>query len=303
MLSIVIINYDTRDLLRQCLESLREHAADAEVIVADNASRDGSAEMVRAEYPNVKLVRSAENLGFAGGNNLALRHATGDPILLLNSDTVVEDDSLRRCVAWLDARPDVGGLSPKLIGADGRPQQCAHAFPCLRDELRLAFRRPVRQPNAAGVTDGWLAGTALFLRRSALEQAGGGLDGGLFMYWEDCDLSARLRGAGWKLAVLPDAHVVHHGGGSGGGADATRRADLQAWYVHGKHRYFARHRGWFESLALGMLETVNVFRMYLRSLRHRGRRGEAAHARVLARGLWRWLWGGVPPRPGGGSSA
>ena len=297
MLSIVIVNFNTLELLRQCLASLREHAADAEVIVADNASRDDSPEMVRDEFPDVKLIVSPENLGFAGGNNLALAEATGEFVLLLNSDTVVRDDSLRRCVEWLQRNPAVGAVSPSLIGADGNPQQCVHPFPTLRDELRLAFRKQIEPPAGEGVTDGWLAGTALFIRASALEQIGGGLDATFFMYWEDCEISARLREKGWKLAVLPEAHVVHHGGGSGGGADATRRADLQAWYVYGKHRYFTRHRGRFESALVGVLEALNVGRMYLRSLRHRDRRGEAVHAKVLAKGVWRWLWGATPPRP------
>lgn len=299
MISIVIVNYNTLDLLRQCLRSLREHAPDAEVIVTDNASHDGSPQMVQAEFPEVRLIVSAENIGFAGGNNLALKHATGEFVLLLNSDTVIEDDSLQRCEQWLREHPTVGGVSPELIGSDGQHQACVHAFPRFRDEWRLARRGTIPEPIRAGVTDGWLAGTALLLRRIALDQVGGGLDASLFMYWEDCELSARLREAGWELAVVTGTHVIHHGGASGGGADSSRRADLQAWYVYGKHRYIRRYRGWFESAGLWMLESMNVFRMILRAIRHSDRRSEAVHARVLAVGLWRWLWGTSPPRPRG----
>lgn len=298
MLSIVIVNYNTSGLLRNCLASLAKHAAQAEVIVVDNASQDGSPALVRADFPRVKLVELPVNLGFAGGNNAGLRLTSGDPIVLLNSDTVLEDDSLDRCVRWLRVHPSVGAVTPKLIGADGIMQECVHAFPCWRDELGLAIRRPLPRAISEGITDGWLAGTALMIRRSALESIGGGLDAHYFMYWEDADLSIRLRQAGWKLAVVPEGHVIHYGGGSGGGADGARRADLHAWYVYGKYRWFAKHRGLFESMGLWGLDAINVLRMLARALRHPSRPGVRSHAQVVAAGLWRWLWRLTPPRPG-----
>ena len=293
MLSIVIVNYNTRDLLRQCLASVAKFAPDAQTIVVDNASRDDSVAMLRAEFPKVETIALAENVGFARGNNAGLPIATGEYVLLLNSDTVVEDDSLAKCVAYLDANPDVGGLSPRLLGADGAWQQPMHPFPSLADELRQAFRRPTR-----GDPNGWLTGTALFLRSSAMREIGGKLDGGCFMYWEDCDLAARLRSAGWKLVVLDDAHVRHYGGASGGGADAARRPDLDAWYIHGQSRWFARHRPAMESVGLWLLHAFDVGRMTVRSILRSGRRNDRVRAKTMTRALVRRLIGIEPPRPG-----
>lgn len=298
MLSIVIVSYNTRDLLRGCLASLAGHAPDAEVVVVDNDSRDGSAEMAEAEFPAVTVVRAGSNLGFAGGNNLGLHHVTGDTVLLLNSDTVVTDDALTRCVVWLRGHPRVGALTARLIGPDGKPQGCVHPFPSLYRVLRESLRYGNRPPGQAGVTDGWLAGTALFLRGEALVAVGGGLDGGYFIYWEDADLSAAIRAAGWELAVHPDAAVRHYGGASGGGDDASRRADLQAWYDYGRFRWFAKHRPWAECFALWCHEWTRVLRMRLRAWLRPGRASEAHHARVLAAALLRWPFGLSPPTPG-----
>jgi GT2 family glycosyltransferase len=296
MLSVIIVNYNTRELLRQCLASLRRHAGAAQVIVVDNASRDGSVEMMRADFPHVEVVALPENRGFAAANNAGLRVAAGDPIVLLNSDTVVEDDSLDRCAAWMRAHPRVGALSPRLVGMDGEPQQCLYAFPTLAGMLRVALWR--RAPQGEGdVADGWLAGTALFLRREALREVGGELDSGYFMYWEDADLSARLRECGWERVAYPGAHVRHFGGASAGAADAPMRADLLAWAVFGRHRWFARHRPAPEAVGLWLLDALDVPRSLLRGWRRRRVSAAGNNAKVLVKVLlWRLL-GKVPPRP------
>ena len=299
MLSIVIVSYNTRELLRQCLVSVQRHSPDSEIIVVDNASRDESVAMVRNEFPSVRMVALDENVGFACGNNAGLPYATGEFVLLLNSDTVIEDDSLRRCVEYLEQHPDVGGLSPRLLGADERWQQPSHPFPSLANELRLACRRDVAMPKQEGETDGWLTGTALFLRRTALDEIGRTLDSGCFMYWEDCDLSARLRERGWKLVVLADAHVRHYGGASGGGTDQARRSDLDAWYIYGQARWYMHHRPAVESVALWFLQALDVVRMVGRSLL-RGRKQDRVRAKTLAIALVRRLVGIAPPKPGSG---
>ncbi len=297
MISIIIVSYNTRDLLRQCLESLDRHCPEAEVIVVDNASRDDSAEMVRTGFPRVKLVPLSENRGFAGGNNEGLKQATGDLLLLLNSDTVLEDDSLQRCAAWMAEHQDVGALSPRLIGIDGKPQQCLHRFPNFGQRLRRALWMQPKPESGEQTGSTWLAGTALMIRREALKECGG-LDDTYFIYWEDADLSARLLEAGWKLAEYPDAHVRHYGGASGGGPDATRRPDLYAWYAWGEHRWFFRHRPAREALGLWMLDCVDVFRKFVRGAVHSTRRSEWLHSRTLAGVLWRRLLGRKPSLPG-----
>jgi N-acetylglucosaminyl-diphospho-decaprenol L-rhamnosyltransferase len=296
MLSIIVVSYNTRLLLQQCLASLSRHAPAAEVIVVDNASRDGSVEMVRVGFPHIRMVVLPENRGFAAANNAGLGLASGESILLLNSDTVIEDDSLDRCVDWLQENPDVGALSPRLVGVDDKPQPCLYPFPTLGEISRNAFR--LGKPAPAMVADGWLAGTALLLRREALQDVGGQLDAGYFMYWEDADLSARLRAAGWQRVAYPNAHVRHYGGASGGGDDSCRPANLFAWYTYGQHRWFARHRPLLESVGLWLLDAIDVPRRLLRSWVRPHRSAETRHAWMLLRVLcWRLL-GKAPPRPG-----
>jgi GT2 family glycosyltransferase len=297
MLSIIVVSYNTRDYLRQCLASLGVHAPAAQVIVVDNASRDGSPDMVREQFPAIKLQAMADNLGFAAANNEGLRVATGDVLVLLNSDTIIEDDSLQRCADWFRDHPKVGALHPKLVGADANPQQSMYHFPTLLGTAREALWMHAEDRGRPEV--GWLAGTALFLRREALESIGGRLDDGFWMYWEDADLSAQLLRKGWELAVHPDACIRHYGGASGGGADAMRRADLQAWYEYGKHRWFAKHRPIWETAGLWCLDAINVVRTYFRGLIRKGRAGDRVHAWVLAKVLAGRLVGREPKRPGG----
>ena len=295
MISLIIVNYKTPALLRGCLRSIEEHCPGAEVLVVDNASADGSAEMVRDEFPRAILFESPVNLGFAAANNVGLAACRGDAVVLLNSDTIVEDDSLQRCASWLVENPNVGALSPGLIGVDGRPQRCLYRFPSAKGRLRSALRLPEPREEDG---EGWLAGTALMVRREALESIGGRLDDHFFMYWEDADFSSRLREAGWRLATLPDAHIRHYGGASGGGADDSRRSDLYAWYVYGRHRWFAKHRPPTESALMWALDALDVARKLTRGLTRPSRRCEVAQARVLATVLAGRLVGQAPPRPG-----
>ena len=290
-----MVNYNTRDLLRVCLASVRRHEPTAQLIVVDNQSRDGSCDMVRAEFPEVTLIDAGGNLGFAGANNLGLAAATGEFLVLLNSDAELLDNTLSRCAARLHAEPELGAVHPHLIGVDGVAQLCEYRSPTLTDALRIALRRQPREP----ARQTWLAGTALVIRRTALEAIGGRLDDGYFMYWEDADLSASLQAAGWHIAVEPTGLVRHHGGASGGGPDASRRTDLALWYQWGRHRWYRRHRPGWEAVGLGMLEASNSLRHLARGLSYRGRwRAERAAAGVIVRVLLLRLRGQSPPRPG-----
>ncbi len=253
--------------------------------------------MVRDEFPGALLLTPGANLGFAAANNLGLAQCQGEFVVLLNSDTELEDDSLSRGASWMRAHPEVGALSPRLIGFDGQPQRALYRFPTIGRRWRAALRLPTGPEPTGEAADGWLAGTALMIRREALESVGGGLDDAFFMYWEDADLSMRLRRAGWTLAEFPDGHVKHFGGASGGGLDSARRGDLHAWYVWGEHRWFAKHRPRLESAALWFLDVLEVPRKLARAAIREGRRYEAVQARVQARVLRGRLTGGAPSRP------
>jgi GT2 family glycosyltransferase len=290
MLSIIIVSFNTRELLRKCLQSLQVHTPTAEVIVVDNASRDGSAEMVRDEFPSARLFTLEKNIGFARANNVGLPHTRGDFVLLLNSDTYLEDDTLDRCMAWMQSHPNVAAVSPRLIGFDGVPQLCAHPFPSFRKKLREAFRLSNRQKEER-VEEGqaWLIGAALMLRRDALRQLDGFLDTNYFMYWEDTDLCSRLLRAGWDMGIFRDGHVRHLGGASSNGKKGGQRPELHACFLRGKYRWFGRYRPKWESVGLWVLEAVEVVRKFLRGVCY-GRRQEMIQAKTLAGVLWQLLF-------------
>jgi len=168
-ISVVIVSYNTRDLLADCLNSLREFEPESQVIVVDNASRDGSESMVRERFPDVTIIQTGRNAGFAGANNLGIAQATGDFVVLLNSDTRLLDPALTAAAKWLEEHPDVGATSPKLLGPDNLPQSCVYAWPSVGALWREALKLPSRQPKIA--VDGWLAGTCLILRKAALADA------------------------------------------------------------------------------------------------------------------------------------
>ncbi len=293
MISVIVVNYNTSALLAECLESLRRHEPEAQLIVVDNASRDDSLAMLNARFPDVTLVPSSTNRGFAGGNLQGFAHCAGDFVCLFNSDARLEGPLFDGLAAYLREHPEVGAISPRLIGMDGQRQQGLHRFPRLGDQLREVFRLPVPKRPASG-EPGWLAGTALFLRRAALDTVGGLLDDDFFMYWEDADLSARLLEAGWQVVEHPTLSIRHLGGGSGGGPDAIRRDDLYAWYMWGKHRWYGKHRSGAEAAGVFLLDCINLPRMALRGLVRPGRRRELDHARALARVLWGRLQGRSP---------
>jgi hypothetical protein len=224
--SVIVVSFNTRELLRECLLALRRHlhAAPHEVLVVDNASKDGSADMVASEFPDVRLLRSAENLGFGRANNLAMEAARGDVFLLLNSDAQLVDDSLAGLVAALRARPDVGVMGPRLVQPDGALQASAYRFGWLRlialEELGLyKLLSPRRRAEAllGGYWDhaaereaDWLVGACLLVRREAYARAGG-FDPAIFLYGEEEEWCERIRRAGLRVVFRPDARVLHVG--------------------------------------------------------------------------------------------
>jgi N-acetylglucosaminyl-diphospho-decaprenol L-rhamnosyltransferase len=214
-LSVVIVNWNTRDLLARCLASLLAGLGDlsSEVIVLDNASTDESSTMVRHRHPELRLIESRKNMGFAGGVNAALQQACGDTLLLLNPDTEIVGDVLRRLYTCLADVPAVAAIAPQLQYSDGTPQGSWGAFPSLRQELPwLRNSGPAPRTRTAGewqlLDVDWAKGACLMIRRAAWEQVGG-LDEDYWLYTEEADWCYRARQLGWTIAVLPSAHVVH----------------------------------------------------------------------------------------------
>jgi len=231
-LSILIVNWNTRDLLAGCLESVGRPLA-AEVVVVDNASTDGSAQMVRERYPWVRLIENAENVGFAAANNQAILQSQGRYALLLNSDTEVYPGALEELVRFMEAHPQAGGCGARLLNADGSLQ--TSCYPMLtpgREFWRLLFLDRL-WPRSSYVQKRWdpetphpvevIKGACFLLRRAALEQVGL-LDERYFMYTEEFDLCYRLAQAGWQLWWVPRAVVTHYG-------EASSKQMAEAMYV------------------------------------------------------------------------
>ena len=296
-LSIIIVSFNTKSLLKQCLHSIENFQPEAQVIVVDNASGDGSSVMVTTEFPYVTLISSSTNLGFAGANNRGLAIANGEFQVLLNSDTVLEDNSLRRCVEWVQINKEVGAATPLLIGIDDKAQLCQSRFMSIRDELlQMLWTSP---PAVSGDHDPscWLPGTALVIRKEALIAVGGTLDERFFMYGEDADLSMRLCKAGWVRSVFRAGHIRHYGGASGGGSDIHRRPDLQAWYFYARYRWARKHLGKRGFLSLWLLDAIDIPRVLLTSLWNGNTLQRSRYAKIKALSLMRALGGTQPPKP------
>ncbi|MCS6859670.1 MAG: glycosyltransferase family 2 protein [Abditibacteriales bacterium] len=251
-LSVCIVTWNARDDLRRCLQSLFavKRNITYEVIVVDNASTDGSAQMVTDAFPQTRLIVNPTNIGFARANNQAIREAGGKYILLLNPDTIVHGDALERLVAWMEQHPDAGAVGPRLLNSDGSLQFSCRAFPTLgagffrQTPLGALFPRNrfVRQylmtdwDHTVEREVDWLSGAALMVRREVLESVGL-LDEGFYMYCEDVDWCYRMHQHGWKVYYVPHAVITHAIGGSSN--------QCQARMIVERHksmwRYYLKH--------------------------------------------------------------
>ena len=224
-LSIVIVNWNTCELLEQCLSSIFSHppGGDFEVWVVDNASRDGSREMVQNQFPLVHLLANGSNSGFAHANNQALRKACGKYILLLNPDTVVMPGALDRLLRFMDENPGAGMAGPRLLNPDLTLQDSCYPRPTLFREFWRMFHLESIRHQGTYPMDRWsleecrevdvIKGACLILRCDTLYQVGF-LDEDYYIYSEEVDLCYRLQQARWRLYWVPQAQVIHYGGQS-----------------------------------------------------------------------------------------
>jgi GT2 family glycosyltransferase len=252
LLSIIVVNWNTRVLLAQCLASIQNSLQDDffEIIVVDNASSDGSLEMVQDRFPRVRLIKNDNNAGFARANNQAIQASRGQFILLLNSDAYFVDESAIRMVTIARENPDIGILGGNLFFPDGRPQSSHGELPSLPLEIRSLFgldkslEPAISKPEEAFVDSGYVNGACLMIRRACLDQIGL-LDEGFFMFSEEIDWCIRAKKAGWRVCHAPDTHIVHQVGGS----TAVPSGRVLMLY-RGKLHYFAKHYGALAQLAL-----------------------------------------------------
>jgi N-acetylglucosaminyl-diphospho-decaprenol L-rhamnosyltransferase len=270
-LSIIIVSWNVLSLLRECLSSLQASdgigwsdgsSPQAEVIVVDNGSGDGTAAAIAAEFPRVRVVANPDNRGFTRANNQGLALSGGRYVFFLNPDTRVAPDTLCRLLEFMDCHPAAGVAGPQLRYGDGSLQSSRRRFPTLGmalfESTPLTWHlSPQRNPWArryhlddlpAGPepqTVDWLVGAALFVRRAALDQVGG-FDEGYFMYSEELDWCRRASAAGWQAIYLPAAQVIHYEGKSSEQAVAARHIRFQT----SKVRYFRKYNGWLPASLL-----------------------------------------------------
>lgn len=256
-ISAVLVSYNTEGLLRQCINALRAALAPFthEIIIVDNASRDGSVALIKAAFSDCRLVENSLNVGFGRANNQALEWVRGRYVLLLNTDAFVPPDAVTKSVAYLENHPQCGLLGGKLVGRDGSLQPSARYFPTplniflQKTGLNQIFRQ-VRliddlSWDHASVRDcDWVPGCYCVIRREVIDQVGL-FDARYFLYYEEVDLCFAAKKAGWQVTYLPDATVVHIGGESAksvGDITAAGR-QLDAMQIESELLYFRKNYG------------------------------------------------------------
>ncbi len=254
-LTLIIVSWNTSALLDACLSTIPASVAGLHVqpIVIDNNSTDGSPEMVAADFPQVTLIRNAENVGFARANNQGIRQALGRHVLLLNSDTQLPPGALVGLVDFMDTHLSVGVCSPRLLTQDGAPQAYAFgddpsfSYLLRRGLKRLLLNRPIHDWDVDHTVDvDWVSGACLLLRREALAQVGG-LDEQIFMYFEDVDLCRRIRQQGWRVCYVPEIQITHLGGQS-----LIQNPRAPAVYQESLRYFYAKHYGPISRFLLGV---------------------------------------------------
>jgi N-acetylglucosaminyl-diphospho-decaprenol L-rhamnosyltransferase len=282
-LDVVIVSYRSRELLRRCLDALRAHPPDCpmKVVVVDNASADGTVEMVGAEYPEVDLIGSPANLGFAAATNLGAVRGTAPFLLALNPDTEVSPGALDAVLATMESHPRVGIVGARLLKADGSLDHASkRSFPTPLSALGH-FSGLGRRPGARGRLAAYRApdvesgpvdavnGAFMLMRREVFE-ALGGYDEGYWMYMEDLDLSYRFARAGWLSWYEPAATVGHIKGGTVGG---QRSARLNWAFHRGMYRFYRKHyakdRSWTVNAAVYLGIAVKLASALTQSLLRR----------------------------------
>jgi N-acetylglucosaminyl-diphospho-decaprenol L-rhamnosyltransferase len=319
-LSILIVTYNSARLVDDLLGGLADQirGLNAEVVLVDNASHDGTADAVSDRHPWVKLVRSTQNLGFAAGNNLAASHARGRVLLLLNPDALPEAGCVAQGLSLMDHHPTVGLAGARLLAKDGSTQPSGRMFPSLAQEAivlsGLAARFPRSRlfgrldrtwadPAQAAPVD-WVPGAFALIRRPLFDLLGG-FDERYFLYYEEVDLCRRIRASGMVVQYWPALRVRHIGGVSArtvaGATVARAGSQLTLWRARSGLLYYRKNHGWWAAWAVNRLErgwhALRGARAALLGQVHKAAES-ATHRGLLAR-AWNDTLGGrvAPPRP------
>jgi GT2 family glycosyltransferase len=305
--SIIIVNWNTREILRDCLRTVYEQTRNVafEVIVVDNASADGSVDMIRTVFPQVLLLANGANRGFAAANNQGIERAKGRYLLLLNSDTLVLDGAIDKMVGFAETRPEAAITACRVLNADRTWQPTCFLFPSALNLLlsalylnklfprhRFCGRERMtwwdgQETRAVDV----VAGCFLLARREAVEQVGV-LDESYFMYGEEADWCYRFRKAGWEVVYTPTAQIVHLGGVSSARLKGPMCLQLRASLL----LFLRKHRGWvLYAAGCAFVSLFFLLRLPLwlatAAVSGGGRAENWGTVRTYAAGFWRALCG------------
>jgi len=273
-LTISIVSYDSLNFLEACLDSILENPPSVkyEIIVVDNASTDGSYELVQKNFPQVKLLHNSKNIGFAAANNKAINKTNSKYILLINSDCRVYKNSLDSLVSFMEKNKKAGITGPKIINSDGSVQLSCRKFPSIFNAAfhtiltnivpNNPFSRKYKLADVNRDTPfevDWVSGSAMIIRRKALEDTGL-LDERYFMYVEDLDLCYRMWQKDWKVYYYPCANILHHIGGSSGNGElkACFRMQKSVFYF-----FWKNYRKSWKVLLIPLLTIVLAFRVFI----------------------------------------
>lgn len=317
-ISVFIVTYNSAPLLRSCLDSLRAQTlSDFEIIVVDNDSRDGTAEIVRTEYPEIRLFANTSNLGFGHANNLALTVAKGSYVVLLNPDAVIPPDTLQRAYKHMEKNLEVGMGGGLLQGPHGEWQPSARQFPSLLNEALVLsgladrfpksrffgrFDRSWADPQQETVVD-WVPGAFAIVRRSLLTEIRL-FDARFFLYYEEVDLCRRIYEAGFQVYYWPDMVITHIGGASSETVDemafSSSGKQLTLWRMRSQLLYYRKWHGLLYSrLVKGLEQTWHKLRAWRNAKRAPDKAAESRHIVQLWEQAWQETEGGLvsPPQP------
>lgn len=272
LLSAITVTWNAKKYVNECLRSLdRDDELSAEIIVVDNASTDGTPELIAQRFPKFKLIQNSENLGFAKANNIGIRQSRGKYVCLINSDVVLSRGCLNGLFQYMEANFSVGVVGPQMLGPDGGVRRSSMRLPSLRNSVcrAMAADRSSFLSRLLGgqltsdfshdriadveVLNGWF----WLVRREALDQVGL-LDERFFIYGEDLDWCRRFREAGWRLVFYPCVSAIHYGGASSGAAPVRSYVEMQRANL----QYWKKHRGLLAcSVNYGILLVHHVLRL------------------------------------------